>query len=161
MWISVAREHRERSETSVLSRIPFSELISCFLGTKYYRVTCFILFWSNCSWQHRPAGNILNNWLTLWNKDPLHRLIIVPIIEQIPPTLAFKFHCVQGQEGERSEIQRSNKVGKIVSLPFIFKKRMQWKADQVCSQETATGRYPEPDESRLKRHNKYHILYPK
>ena len=27
MWISVAREHRERSETSVLPRIPISELI--------------------------------------------------------------------------------------------------------------------------------------
>jgi len=36
-----------------------------------------------------------------------------------------------------------------VSLPFILKNRMQWKADQICSQETTTGRYPEPDESPL------------
>lgn len=131
MWISVAREHRKRSETSTLPRIPISELINCFLGTKYHRAICFILFWTNCRWQHRPAGNILNNSLTLWNTDPLHRLIIVPIIEQIPPTPAFEVHCLQGQEGERSEIQRSNKVGKIVSLLFILKERMQWKAAQV------------------------------
>jgi hypothetical protein len=37
---------------------------------------------------------------------------------------------------------------------------MLWKADQVRSQEAATGPYLEPDESRLQRRNKYRILYP-
>jgi hypothetical protein len=53
-----------------------------------------------------------------------------------------------------------NKVGKIVSLPFILKNRMQWKADQVHSLGTATGPYPKLVEFRLLRCNKYCILYP-
>ena len=134
--------------------------IDCFLGIKYYRATCFISLWTNCRWQHRPVRNILTNLPILWNRETPHKLVTVPLNEQIPPNLAFKSSLRTETWGVRSEIQRSNKVGKIASLPFILKNRMLWKADQVCSQEAATGPYLEPDESRLQRRNKYRILYP-